>query len=151
MIEEEQGKTSQYIGLHIPARSRARRGGSGSFAAGGGDVSPSNSAVGEGMKSMAQRGWGMGKHVTGNKSQATNCKEDLCLGSETCNTEGATTHAGGRRKPGNNKVGEDMTKKRRENKPVKTRSMCLQRILAREGEAPVALLPEGPTRAPVTI
>jgi hypothetical protein len=65
--------------------------------------------------------------------------------------EGATNHAGDRREPGNNKVGEDMTRKRRVNKPVKTRIVCLQRILAREGEAPVALLPEGATRAPVTI
>jgi hypothetical protein len=65
--------------------------------------------------------------------------------------EGATTRAGGRRKPGNNKVGEDMTRKRRENKPVKIRSGCFQRILAREGGAPVALLPEGATRAPVML
>jgi hypothetical protein len=57
----------------------------------------------------------------------------------------------GRRKFGNNKVGEDMTRKRRENKSVKTQSVCLQRILARVGEAPVALLPEGVTRAPGTI
>jgi hypothetical protein len=65
--------------------------------------------------------------------------------------EGATNHTGGRRKPGNNKVGEDMTRRRRENKPVKTRGVYLQLILEREGEASTALLLEGATRAPVML
>ncbi|MBA4390806.1 MAG: hypothetical protein C0399_07695 [Syntrophus sp. (in: bacteria)] len=58
---------------------------------------------------------------------------------------------GGDTSPGNSKVGEDMTRRRREDRSVKTRCVSLQCILAREGEAPVALLPEGATRAPGTI
>ena len=84
MIEEEQANISQYMGLNVPARSRVRRGGSGSFAAGGGDASPFNSAAGEGMKRMAHRRWGAGMDVMGNKSQVANCKEDPCLGPAAC-------------------------------------------------------------------
>jgi hypothetical protein len=44
-----------------------------------------------------------------------------------------------------------MTRKRWEDRPAGIRGMNLQLILEREGEAPVAVLPEGATQAPVMI